>query len=49
VATKINAHFKAKKYEVGMKYLDKAVKYNPERWQSYRAFINVFCQNPKNP
>jgi hypothetical protein len=27
--------FKAKKYEVGMKYLDKAVKYNPERWQSY--------------
>jgi tetratricopeptide (TPR) repeat protein len=42
---KINAHFKAKKYEVGMKYLDKAVKYNPERWQSYRAFINVFCQN----
>jgi hypothetical protein len=45
VATKINAYFKAKKYEVGMKYLDKAVKYNPERWQSYRAFINVFCQN----
>jgi hypothetical protein len=35
-------YFKAKKYEVGMKYLDKAVKYNPERWQSYRAFINVF-------
>jgi hypothetical protein len=28
---------KAKKYEVGMKYLDKAVKYNPERWQSYSS------------
>lgn len=32
-------YFKAKKYEVGMEYLDKAVKYNPKRWLSYRAFI----------
>ena len=32
-------YFKAKKYEVGMQYIDKAVQYNPERWQSYRAFI----------
>jgi hypothetical protein len=40
--------FKAKKYE--MKYLDKAVKYNPERWQSYRAFIKCILPKPiKNP
>ncbi|WP_189605315.1 tetratricopeptide repeat protein [Salinimicrobium marinum] len=31
--------FKQRKYEVGMKYIDEAVKYNPERWQPYRAFI----------
>jgi hypothetical protein len=39
--------FKAKKYEVGMKYLDKAVKYNPERWQSYRAFKMYFAKTYK--
>ncbi|QCD63177.1 tetratricopeptide repeat protein [Tenacibaculum maritimum] len=32
-------YFKARKYEVGMEYLDKAVYYNPSRWLSYRAFI----------
>ena len=32
-------YFKARKYEVGMAYLDKAVFYKPERWLSYRAFI----------
>jgi len=32
-------YFKARKYEVGMKYIDKAVKYNPERYLPYRAFI----------
>jgi len=31
--------FKQSKYEVGMKYIDKAVKYDAERWQDYRAFI----------
>jgi len=32
-------YFKARKYEVGMQYVDKAVEYDRERWQSYRAFI----------
>jgi tetratricopeptide (TPR) repeat protein len=32
-------YFKARKYEVGMQYIDKAVKYDAERWQPYRAFI----------
>lgn len=32
-------YFKARKYEVGMTFLDKAVKYNPERWQPYRGFM----------
>ncbi len=32
-------YFKERKYEVGMKYLDKAVHYKPERWLAYRAFI----------
>ncbi|MFZ6009043.1 MAG: tetratricopeptide repeat protein [Bacteroidota bacterium] len=31
--------FKQRKYSPGMKYLDKAVVYAPERWQDYRAFI----------
>ncbi|HET8886267.1 MAG TPA: tetratricopeptide repeat protein [Salinimicrobium sp.] len=31
--------FKQGKYEVGMKYIDKAVKYDRQRWQDYRAFI----------
>lgn len=31
--------FKQGKYEAGMEFIDKAVQYNPERWQDYRAFI----------
>ncbi len=31
--------FKQSKYELGMPFIDKAVKYNPKRWQDYRAFI----------
>src|SRR5690606_28651591 len=30
--------FKQGKYEVGMEYIDKAVKYDRQRWQDYRAF-----------
>lgn len=33
-------YFKARKYEVGMRYLDKAVKINKARYLSYRGFIN---------
>ncbi|MFV8268718.1 tetratricopeptide repeat protein [Flavobacterium sp. GT2N3] len=41
-------YFKAKKYEIGMRYIDKAVQYNPERWQSYRAFIKcIFAKTYK--
>jgi tetratricopeptide (TPR) repeat protein len=32
-------YFKQMKYEIGMEYIDKAVKYDPQRWQPYRAFI----------
>jgi tetratricopeptide (TPR) repeat protein len=32
-------YFKARKYEVGMKFIDKAVQYNPREQQPYRAFI----------
>jgi len=32
-------YFKVKKYEVGMEYIDKAVKYDAESWLPYRAFI----------
>ena len=31
--------FKQGKYEIGMDYLNKAVKYDTNRWQDYRAFI----------
>jgi tetratricopeptide (TPR) repeat protein len=31
--------FKQGKYEIGMDYIDKAVKYDRQRWQDYRAFI----------
>lgn len=41
-------YFKARKYEIGMQYVDKAVKYNPERWQSYRAFLKcIFTKTYK--
>ncbi len=36
--------FKAGKYEVGMKYVDKAVHYDAKRWQPYRAFIKCIFQ-----
>ena len=42
-------YFKARKYEVGMHYLDKAVLYNPKRYLSYRAFIKcIFVKNYKD-
>jgi len=42
-------YFKAKKYEVGMKYIDKAVKYNPDYYQPYRAFIKcIFAKTYKD-
>lgn len=42
-------YFKAKKYEVGMEFLDKAVKYDPKRWLSYRAFIKcIFVKTYKD-
>lgn len=41
-------YFKERKYEVGMKYIDKAVFYYPERWQPYRAFIKcIFAKTYK--
>lgn len=42
-------YFKTQKYEVGMKYLNKAVKYNPQRWLPYRAFIKcIFLKSYKS-
>ena len=39
-------YFKARKYEVGMMYLEKAVFYNKKRWLPYKAFINcIFVKN----
>lgn len=32
-------YFKARKYEIGMEYIDKAVSFDAARWQPYRAFI----------
>lgn len=41
-------YFKAKKYEIGMAYLDKAVKYDSTNWLSYRAFIKcIFAKTYK--
>lgn len=41
-------YFKARKYEVGMKYIDKAVEYDRERWQPYRAFIKCIFAKTYN-
>jgi tetratricopeptide (TPR) repeat protein len=42
-------YFKARKYEIGMPFLDKAVKYNAKRWQSYRAFMKcIFSKEYKD-
>lgn len=41
-------YFKARKYEVGMQFLNKAVLYDSERWLSYRAFIKcIFAKTYK--
>ncbi len=31
--------FKQGKYEVGMEFIDNAVKYDRQKWQDYQAFI----------
>jgi tetratricopeptide (TPR) repeat protein len=39
-------YFKARKYEVGMQYLDNAVLLDASEWLGYRAFIKcIFCKN----
>ncbi len=40
--------FKARKYEVGMKFIDKAVHYNPQKYLSYRAFIKCIFSKSYN-
>lgn len=41
--------FKLRKYELGMRYLDKAVEYNKERFLGYRAFIKcIFAKTYKD-
>ena len=41
-------YFKARKYEVGMTFLDKAVQYNRQRWQPYRGFMKcIFSKDYK--
>jgi tetratricopeptide (TPR) repeat protein len=42
-------YFKSKKYEVGMKLVDKAVKYDPMNYLDYRAFIKcIFAKTYKD-
>ena len=42
-------YFKCKKYEVGMPFLDKAVRYNKQEWLPYRAFIKcIFAKTYKS-
>ena len=38
-------YFKAKKYEIGMPLLDKAVYYDSQRWLAYRGFIKCIFVN----
>lgn len=41
-------YFKAKKYEAGMEFLDKAVYYNKRKWLPYRGFIKcIFSKQYK--
>ena len=41
--------FKMRKYEAGMVFLDKAVKYDERRWLDYRAFIKcIFVKSYKD-
>ncbi len=37
--------FKQGKYEIGMGYLNKAIKYDRQKWQDYRAFIKCIFIN----
>ncbi len=42
-------YFKARKYEIGMVYLDKAVKYDKKEWLPYRAIMKcVFVKTYKD-
>jgi len=42
-------YFKARKYEIGMEFIDKAVQYDPKEWQPYRAFIKcIFAKTYKD-
>ncbi len=41
-------YFKARKYEIGMPFLDKAVKYNAVRWQPYRGFMKCIFSKSYN-
>jgi tetratricopeptide (TPR) repeat protein len=42
-------YFKARKYEVGMQFIDKAVLYDAPNWQPYRAFIKcIFAKTYKD-
>lgn len=41
--------FKQSKYELGMPFIDEAVKYDRKRWQNYRAFIKcIFSKSYKD-
>jgi len=41
--------FKQGKYEIGMDFIDKAVKYDRKQWQDYRAFIKcIFAKTYKD-
>lgn len=41
--------FKARKYEAGMVFIDKAVQYDSDRWLDYRAFIKcIFAKTYKD-
>lgn len=42
-------YFKLRKCEIGMPFIDKAVNYDPQKWQPYRAFIKcIFAKTYKN-
>lgn len=42
-------YFKLRKYEIGMPFIDKAVSYDAQRWQPYRAFIKcIFAKTYKD-
>jgi tetratricopeptide (TPR) repeat protein len=41
-------YYKARKYSVGKKFLDKAVQYDEKRWLSYRAFMKCIFSKDYN-